>query len=169
MNKFCDKAVFLDRDGVINRHRSDYVKNLSEFRMLPNVGKHLSKLSMANFKLIIVTNQSAVNRGLLSLEELEKIHRFMISELSKSHCTIDAVYYCPHTPNENCPCRKPKIGLFSKAFADYPSLDITKSWMIGDSKSDIQAATLFGMNTFKIKRNGNIKAAVDHVLKNTKV
>lgn len=158
------RIVFIDRDGTINKLRTDYVKNLSEFELLPNIAEQLAKLQKFGFKIVVITNQSAINKGLLKKEELEKIHEFMKSELSKLGCNINAIYYCPHTSQEYCDCRKPKTGLFKQAISDFKNLDLQNSWMIGDKDSDIQAGLAIGVNTFKTQTNGTIYSAIEHIL-----
>lgn len=158
------KVIFLDRDGIINQHRPDYVKRLSEFAILPDVASNLCRLQSAGFTLIIVTNQSAISRGILKVEELEKIHDFMVTELAKQRCRIDGIYYCPHIPEENCKCRKPKTGLMEEAISDFGPIDSPRSWIIGDCDSDIQAGINLGLQTVKITTNGSLNPAVDYIL-----
>jgi len=158
-----NKAVFLDRDGVINKKRDDYVKNVNEFVMLDDAPRAIKLLNDENYLVIIVTNQSAVNRGLLTREELSKIHKIMSQELEKNGAHIDAIYYCPHRPDENCPCRKPKTDMLEKAILEY-SISKELSWLIGDSEGDIIAARLTGISGIKMKTNGNILEVVKRIL-----
>ncbi len=153
-------AIFLDRDGVINRHRSDYVKNIQEFEILPCVPSYLTQMRMLGFKLIIITNQSAVNRGLLSNEQLNLIHDFLVRELARNGCVIDGIFYCPHRPDEDCVCRKPKIKLFLDA-SKYYNIDLSNSWVIGDNETDVEAGNRIGCNTIKIKTNASLIEALD--------
>ena len=146
------KAIFLDRDGVINQERNDYVKNLSEFKIFSGVAEAISLLKKKNFLIVIITNQSAINRKLLNKKTLEKIHSSLRDYLKRNNTSIDAIYYCPHTPEENCSCRKPKPGLILKAAEDL-KIDLKKSWMIGDSKKDIEAAHTAGCNHILLKNN----------------
>ena len=113
MNKL--KTVFLDRDGVINQERSDYVKSISELEIYPNVAKNIKLLKDAGFLVIVITNQSAVNRGIVTHETINQIHNSIQDHLKKYGTFLDGFYYCPHTPNENCNCRKPKPGLLQQA------------------------------------------------------
>ena len=136
-----NKAVFLDRDGVINKERRDYVKKLNEFEINENIFEVIREIKKRGFLIIIITNQSAVNRKLMKEEELLKIHNFFIQEVKKNGGMIDAIYYCPHRPDENCMCRKPKPGLILQAVRDF-DIDLGQSLMIGDSKKDIQAAKI---------------------------
>ena len=136
-------AVFLDRDGVINYNRDDYVKKWAEFRFLPNVLTALRRLADSPLPTIIVTNQSAVGRGLLKTSELEQIHARMIQTVQAHGGRIDQVFYCPHHPEDGCACRKPKSGLLNKA-ADVLDIDLTRSYLVGDAMSDIQAGLAAG-------------------------
>lgn len=148
-------AIFLDRDGVINKHRSDYVKNLNEFELLPDAPWYLRQLQNVGFKLIIVTNQSAVNRGLISLNRLKAIHDFLVDELSKQGCYIVDIFYCPHRPDENCECRKPKVKMFLEAARKH-NIDLPKSWVIGDNQTDVEPGEKIGCKTIKIETNGSL-------------
>ncbi|MFZ0512944.1 MAG: HAD family hydrolase [Candidatus Nitrosopolaris sp.] len=153
------RAIFLDRDGVINKHRSDYVKTILELEILPSVPSHLAELQKLGFKLIIITNQSAVNRGLLSSEQLKIIHDFLIRELAAFGCSIDGIFYCAHRPNENCYCRKPKTKMFLDAATQH-NIDLSQSWVIGDSDTDVEAGKKIGCNTIKIDTNKSLEKAV---------
>lgn len=158
-----NRAVFLDRDGVINKKRDDYVKNVNEFVMLTGASKAIKLLNDKNYLVIIVTNQSAINRGLLTNEELFRIHKVMSQELEKNGAHVDAIYYCPHRPDEDCQCRKPKTGMLEKAIQEH-FISRKLSWLIGDSESDIAAATQVGISGVKIKTNGNILQVVNRIL-----
>jgi len=144
------KAVFLDRDGVINKKREDYVKNSKEFVLLNDVPQAIRLLNENQYLVILITNQSAINRGLISHKELKRIHELMKKQLEEHNCSIDAVYYCPHRPDENCNCRKPKTELLDKAIKDF-GVDIKSSWFIGDDETDIQASKKIGIKFIKIK------------------
>lgn len=159
------KAVFLDRDGVINKKRSDYVKGINEFVILKDVPTAIKLLNDNNFLVIIITNQSAVNRGYLSEKTLECIHQFLAAQLQKQNCHIDAVYYCPHRPDENCDCRKPKTKLISNAIKDF-SIDRNSSWLIGDNETDIQAAKSMGIKSIKMKTDtGLLECIKEKIIK----
>jgi len=142
------KCVFLDRDGVINKKapEGDYIKNWGEFKFLPGVKEAIQRLNKADFLVIVITNQRGIAKGLLTEKDLKDIHTKMIEELKKSGAKIDGIYYCPHGEKDNCNCRKPKIGLFLKAKEDF-NIGMNKSWLIGDSKSDIIAGQKAGCKT----------------------
>jgi len=161
MNKL--KTVFLDRDGVINQERSDYVKSISELEIYPNVAKNIKLLKDAGFLVIVITNQSAVNRGIITHEIVSQIHDSIQDHLKKYGTFLDGFYYCPHTPNENCNCRKPKPGLLQQAILEL-NIDLNSSWMIGDSDSDIEAADSIGCKAIKINDNFSLDNAVEKIL-----
>ena len=152
-------AVFLDRDGIINKHRNDYVKNLDEFEILPSVLYYLRELRRLGFKLIIITNQSAINRGLTTLENVIQIHQFLRNKLNECGCTIDDIYFCPHMPDENCECRKPESKLFLEA-AKKHNIDLSRSWVIGDNETDIEAGNKMGCKAIKIDTNSSLEKAL---------
>ena len=161
MNKL--KTVFVDRDGVINQERSDYVKSISELEIYPNVAKNIKLLKDAGFLVVVITNQSAVNRGIVTHETINQIHNSIQDHLKKSGTFLDGFYYCPHTPNENCNCRKPKPGLLQQAILEL-NIDLNSSWMIGDSDSDIEAADSVGCKAIKINDNFSLDNAVEKIL-----
>ena len=161
MNKL--KTVFVDRDGVINQERSDYVKSISELEIYPNVAKNIKLLKDAGFLVIVITNQSAVNRGIVTHETINQIHNSIQDHLKKYGTFLDGFYYCPHTPNENCNCRKPKSGLLEKAILEL-NIDLNSSWMIGDSDSDIEAADSIGCKAIKINDNFSLDNSVEKIL-----
>ena len=156
-------AVFLDRDGVINKNKDDYVKNVSELEIFPNTFESIKKLKDLGFFVIVITNQSAINRGLMNHQDLKNIHKEIQIFLSQDKTKIDSFYYCPHTPNENSICRKPKTGLLLKAIHDF-SIDVKNSWFVGDSESDILAGQSVGCKTIKINDSTNLERAVDIIL-----
>ena len=138
------EAVFLDRDGVITENRSDYVKSWEEVRFLPGSIEALRRLSQTKYILVLVTNQSAVGRGIISLERAIEINRRVVAEIQMREGRIDASYLCPHTPNEGCACRKPAPGMLLRA-AEELGLALVGSYAIGDAVSDIQAAQRAGV------------------------
>ena len=146
-------TVFLDRDGVINVDRSDYVKSWAEFEFLPDVFEALEILKKRGLRVVVVTNQSAVNRGLIPTEMLEEIHRRMLLEVRKHGGHIEAIYYCPHTPSEHCECRKPKPGLILKSVDDL-SLDLKRSYLVGDSQKDVELARSLQLKCIWISEGG---------------
>jgi len=145
------RAVFLDRDGVINRDRPDFVKSWEEFEFLPHSLDALAALSETPYKIVVITNQSGIGRGLLTEETLEQMHAQMIDQVRASGGRIDAIYYCPHAPSVGCECRKPATGLFFEAARDL-NIDLATSWAIGDSHRDAQAANRAGVQAILLNR-----------------
>jgi len=161
MNKF--KTVFLDRDGVINKERSDYIKSISELEIFPNIAKNIELLKNAGFLVVVITNQSVINRGLITHETVDQIHDSIQNYLKSNGTSIDGFFYCPHKPNENCNCRKPKPGLLHQAILEL-DIDPKSSWMIGDNNSDIEAATSIGCQAIKISKDFSLSNAVRKIL-----
>ncbi len=137
------RAIFLDRDGVINVNRSDYVKSWDEFVFLPKVLDALRRLATSEFLVIITTNQSAIARGRTTEEAVRDIHARMCAEVVRAGGRIDAVYYCPHQPEDRCTCRKPQPGLYQRAAREF-EIDLTRSFVVGDAESDVAAARAIG-------------------------
>jgi D-glycero-D-manno-heptose 1,7-bisphosphate phosphatase len=133
-------AVFLDRDGVLIENRSDYVRDWSQVSIFPDTPTALSRLHDAGYKIIIITNQSAVGRGIISLESAEEINRRLVGHIQRIGGHIDAIFMCPHRPEDACDCRKPKPGLLLRAAGEL-SLDLRRSWLVGDAWSDLLAGT----------------------------
>lgn len=139
-------TLFLDRDGVINvRFPGDYVKRVEEFEFLPGVTKAISKFSSVFGRIVVVTNQQGIARGIYTHEDLLAIHTHMKNEIEKAGGKIDAVYYAPQLDSENSPMRKPGIGMALQAKKDFPEIDFSKSIMIGDTDTDIQFGKTAGM------------------------
>jgi D-glycero-D-manno-heptose 1,7-bisphosphate phosphatase len=143
MNANGQFAVFLDRDGVINRRRPEHVKALAEFEFLPGALDSLAELHRRGIRVIVVTNQSAVGRGLLREHELARIHEWMRLAVSVAGGHIERFYTCPHVPETQCSCRKPATQLFLKASSEL-GITLKGSVMIGDAWSDMQAAQAVG-------------------------
>jgi D-glycero-D-manno-heptose 1,7-bisphosphate phosphatase len=132
------KAVFLDRDGVINVDKA-YVYKQEDFEFCEGVFETLRHFQTQGYRLIVVTNQSGIGRGYYREEDFQTLMRWMKERLLEEGVSIDAIYHCPHAPEEACSCRKPKSGMFEKALSEF-DIDVSRSWMIGDKISDIQAA-----------------------------
>src|SRR5579862_4810229 len=137
------QAVFLDRDGVINRWRADYVKSIVEFELLPGVPEAIARLSAAGLPVVVITNQSVIGRGLVIEETLTAIHRHMLSVMAAAGGRITDVLYCPHLPADGCDCRKPKPGLLLDA-ARRHDLDLRRCVLVGDEPNDMGAAAAAG-------------------------
>ncbi len=136
-------TVFLDRDGVISRNRDDYVKSWDEFEFLPGALEALRRLTEGACRIVVVTNQSAVSKGIISRRTAEEIDLAMVQRVKQVGGRIDAVLFCPHRPDEGCDCRKPHPGLLLRA-ARWLSLDLANSFMVGDHVTDLQAGLAIG-------------------------
>lgn len=167
-----NKAVFLDRDGTINKDIG-YLYRIEELEFLPNAIKAIKILNEVGFLVIVITNQSGVARGYYSEEDIEVLHNHINELLKEYGAHIDAFYYCPHHPDDgigmykvDCNCRKPRTGLIEDAIIDY-KIDRNKSYMIGDKKSDIEAginANLKG--SYQIDREKNLLEIVNTIIEN---
>ena len=145
------KAVFLDRDGVINRKAPEgrYVTHWEDFHVLPGAVEGIALLNQASFSVIIVTNQRCVAKGLMTVADLEKLHQRMTKVLAQAGATIDAIYCCPHELEQSCSCRKPAPGMLLDA-ASSRGIDLRTSWMIGDSEIDVEAGKNAGCKTARL-------------------
>lgn len=139
------KAVFIDRDGTINVD-TNYVNSPEQLLLIPNAGEAIKLLNESKFKAVVVSNQSGVARGYLTLKTLGAIHRRLRSLLKKQGAVLDAIYYCPYHPDDNATCRKPAIGMALRADKEL-GLDLKKSYMIGDSRVDVEFGNNLGVKT----------------------
>ncbi|HOK25822.1 MAG TPA: HAD family hydrolase [Bacteroidales bacterium] len=151
------RAIFLDRDGVINRKGGPYYIYLKEdFVLNEGVTEALKYFMHKGFLLIIITNQGGIAKGVYTEEQMHEVHNFMKELLKKDGIEIAGIYYCPHHPDVSpCECRKPGTLLLEKAIKDF-NIDTASSWMIGDSEIDIQAAEKMGIKGVLIPENGNM-------------
>ena len=156
------KAIFLDRDGTINKYVG-FLTNIDEFELISGVADAIKKINQSEYLAILVTNQPVVARGDITFDELDMIHNKMETLLGAAGAYIDAIYFCPHHPDSgfkgevkelkiSCDCRKPKPGMLLKAANDY-NLDLSKSWIIGDDKIDVEAGKAAGCRTLLIDSN----------------
>lgn len=129
-----NKAIFFDRDGVLN-YDPGYVHKIEDFKLLPGVIEALKLLK--NFKFIIITNQSGIGRGYYTEQDFHKFNNRLTEELKKENIIIEKTYYCPHEPEENCNCRKPKVKFIKQAEKEF-NIDLKNSFVIGDHPSDIE-------------------------------
>jgi D-glycero-D-manno-heptose 1,7-bisphosphate phosphatase len=149
------KAIFLDRDGVLNRELGKYVCSVDEFEILPHVINNLKELSHAGFKLIVITNQGGIAKGLYTENTLGLIHQKLIDTLAQHNVFLADIYYCPHHPEFGiCMCRKPSPLMIQKAIAKH-QIGIDASCMIGDTERDVQAATAVGLKSYLIQSNSD--------------
>ena len=145
------KAVFLDRDGVINRKAPEgvYVTRWEEMEFLPGVHEAVRLLNQAGFFVVVASNQRCVAKGLITTDELESLHVWMRREFEAAGARLDAIYYCPHDYEPPCSCRKPQPGMLLDAAREH-EIDLTKSWMIGDSGHDVDAGRAAGCRTVRV-------------------
>jgi heptosyltransferase II len=135
-------TVFLDRDGTLN-YDPGYLKIAADLKLLAGVGPALARLKKAGAKLVVVTNQSGVGRGLMTLKDLEAVHARLQGLLEQEDAALDAIYFCPHHPDDGCHCRKPNVGMVERAVSEL-QLDLQRSYLIGDHARDIQLAHRVG-------------------------
>jgi histidinol-phosphate phosphatase family protein len=155
-------SLFLDRDGVINRRLiGDYVKHPAEFIFLPGVLEAIKKASEIFGKIVVVTNQQGIGKGLYTADDLMLVHNEMVKEINKHGGRIDAVYFAPALASENSTLRKPATGMAMQAKAEFPEIDFKKSVMIGDSASDIVFGKTLGMYTVFICEDNQIPAGIE--------
>jgi len=157
------KAFFFDRDGVINQERKDYVKTLDELEIFPNFVPSVKFLKEHGYLVFVITNQSAINRGLTTHYNVEKIHNAIQILLNQNGTYVDHFYFCPHRPEENCICRKPKSGLILQALKEF-NIDLSKSYMIGDNDSDVLCAKNAGCKGVKIKIQSELLDIIKNIV-----
>ena len=150
------KAIFLDRDGTINKYVG-FLRNIDDFELLPGVTEAIRKINSSGYLAIVVTNQPVIARGEITFEQLDEIHNKMETLLGQEGAYLDAIYFCPHHPDKgfdgevpelkiDCECRKPKPGMLSKAAENF-NIDLSQSWMVGDGKNDVLAGKNAGCKT----------------------
>ena len=148
-------AVFVDRDGVINRRLpGDYVRTWSQFRFLPGARAGLRLLREAGYLLVVITNQRGIGRGLMSEADLAEVHRRMQVELLRAGAGLDAIFHCPHDRAEGCGCRKPKPGMLEQGLERF-HIDVARSWIVGDSLSDLKAGRAVGVRGILVVPGGD--------------
>ncbi|MBO8156380.1 MAG: HAD family hydrolase [Bacillaceae bacterium] len=144
-----NRAVFLDRDGVINEvlsKRVKFVNKPDDFYLLDGVGEGIKMLNDAGFKVFVVTNQGGIGLGYMNESDLLRVHEKMEKDLKAYHAHVDDIAYCPHKPHANCPCRKPKPKMILDLARKY-DIDLSKSFMVGDRDPDIEAGKRAGTRT----------------------
>ena len=167
------KAIFLDRDGTINKYVG-FLRNIDEFELIDKVADVIKLINQSGYLAIVVTNQPVIARGEVTYEQLEEIHNKMETLLGQQGAYIDALYFCPHHPHKGyegerpefkieCDCRKPKPGMLLKAAEDF-NIDLSRSWMIGDDDNDVLAGQNAGCRTIKLENGISLLDAVNRVL-----
>jgi histidinol-phosphate phosphatase family protein len=148
-----NQAIFLDRDGVIIENNETYVRSWDDVNIYPQALEALRRLAESQYKVIVITNQSAIGRELLTIQDAREINQRIVRCVRSAGGRIDAVYMCPHAPWEHCECRKPKPGLILKAIKEF-NIDPHKSILIGDAQSDLEAGLACSIKETYIVRTG---------------
>jgi len=143
-----NRAVFLDRDGTLARDMH-YCRHPEDFELFADAARVIKTINDHGFKVIIITNQSVIGRGYLSEETLREIHKKMKEELGRDGARVDGIYYCPHHPDANCGCRKPKPSLILQAARDF-DIDLKHSFVVGDRQKDVELGKAVGCRTILI-------------------
>ena len=157
-------AIFLDRDGVLNENRADYVRGWDEFAFLPGTFSALRRLADLGAPIVVVTNQAGVGRGMIPPDTIDDIHRRMTSEIHRRGGRIERILWCPHTVDEQCHCRKPAPGMLLHA-ADQLDIDLERSVVVGDAETDIEAGQRAGCRTVLVL-TGRGMAAFQSIYRN---
>ncbi len=154
------KIVILDRDGVINQDSKDYIKTPAEWVPVGGSIQAIADLCAANFKIVIATNQSGLARKLFSTDDLDAIHQKLINCVESAGGEIQGIFYCPHLPDEQCNCRKPKTGLLEQ-IEDKFQCSLRSVPFVGDSLKDVQAALTYGCKAMLVRTGNGEKSLVD--------
>ena len=150
------KAVFLDRDGTVNVEVPNYLTNIQDLEIIEETYEAIRLLKQHGYKVFIATNQACVNKGLLKESELHRIHNKIVELLAEQKAFLDAVYYCPHIPQEGCTCRKPDTGMIKRAQEEH-GIHPDKSFFVGDRLFDIRAGKTGGLKTVLVKTGAGAK------------
>ncbi len=153
------KAVFLDRDGVINEDFG-YVFRIEDFKFRAEIFDFLKEISLLDYEIFVITNQSGIGRNFYSLKDFEILNNFMLNEFKKHGIFIKKVYFCPHSPDENCECRKPKAGMILKAFKEF-NINLENSVLIGDKMSDIKSGINVNIKNLFLLSGQNLKINIE--------
>jgi D-glycero-D-manno-heptose 1,7-bisphosphate phosphatase len=154
-------TIFIDRDGVINENRPDYVKSWEEYCFLPGAREAIAQLTRAGHRVIVCSNQAAIARGLVSVETVEAIHQRMSEEVAVAGGVIEKVYYCPHPRDGHCCCRKPRPGMLLRA-RDELGVDLNDAVFIGDSITDVRAGLAAGVRPILVLTGLGVEQLRDH-------
>jgi D-glycero-D-manno-heptose 1,7-bisphosphate phosphatase len=159
-----NKAVFLDRDGVLNRELGNYVMHLEDFIINDGVVKALKTFQEKNYLLIVISNQGGISKGICTREQVDYLHLHLQRMLKNKGIIVQEVYYCPHHPeNTNCICRKPDSQLLEKAMARF-GIDHTRSYFIGDAERDMVAGEKAGVQTIRVEVNQSLMEIADRIV-----
>lgn len=155
------KLLILDRDGVINHDSDAYIKSVEEWMPVTGSLEAMARLYQAGFRLAIASNQSGVGRRLFTIDDLNAIHRRMVRELASLGCQVEALFFCPHTPEANCFCRKPLPGLLHE-IATRLQIDLKGVPCIGDSWRDLEAALAVGASPILVRSGKGLRTQAAH-------
>ena len=144
------ELIILDRDGVINEDSDEYIKSPQEWHAIPGSIQAIGRLNHAGYRVVIATNQSGVGRGLFDIDTLGKIHEKMCQQLEEAGATVESIFYCPHTPEEGCDCRKPQPGMFQD-IEKRLGKNLEGGYAVGDSLRDLQAAQAVNATPILVK------------------
>lgn len=159
------KIIFLDRDGVVNRERGDFTWRLEDFILNDDLFEALKILKENKYEFIVISNQSGIGRGLYKFEDVEFLHHQLYRTALANSITFLEIYYCPHHPDQSkCICRKPDSLMLEKALARF-SVDLNKSWFIGDAERDAEAAHKVGLNSIRLPSNSSLLSILPQILK----
>ena len=145
-NPKSQKAVFIDRDGTLIEE-VNFLHRVEDLRYFPFTDEAVKTLKEKGFLVVLVTNQSGIGRGIYTVDDMNSVHERIQADLTEK---LDAIYFCPHLPNEDCECRKPRLGMIEAATADLP-IDLENSWMIGDKNLDVELGLNAGIKPILVK------------------
>ena len=154
------KLIILDRDGVINEDSDEYVKSHHEWQAIPGSLHAIARLNQNGYRIVVATNQSGIGRGLFDMNSLNVMHAKMHRALATVGGRIDAVFFCPHTPEDQCECRKPKPGLFQQ-IAQRFGVELAQTTMIGDSDRDLAAGIAAGCEVILVRTGKGARVEAD--------
>ena len=161
------KFLILDRDGVINHDSDHYIKSVEEWVPIPGSLEAMARLYQAGFRLAIASNQSGLGRHFFTIDDLHAIHRKMVRELANLGCQVEAIFFCPHTPEANCFCRKPLPGLLQE-IASRLQIDLTGVPCVGDSWRDLEAALAVGASPILVRSGKGLRTESAHATELTR-
>jgi D-glycero-D-manno-heptose 1,7-bisphosphate phosphatase len=156
-------TIFLDRDGVIIENRPNYVRSWADVEFIPGVLESLAQIAHSDYAIVIVTNQAGIGKGLVDPQMVADINHQIQREIVRQGGRVDGLYVCPHTDADNCDCRKPKPGMLLQAARDL-NLDLSRSWMIGDALTDLQAGQAAGVQTLLVLTGRGSEQQATHQL-----
>jgi D-glycero-D-manno-heptose 1,7-bisphosphate phosphatase len=158
------KAIFLDRDGIINMERGGYTWKMEDFEFVPDLVKTLRKFQKHDFKLIVISNQSGIGKGVYTFEDVETLHAHILRYMRLNGIEITEIYYCPHHPDTSrCICRKPDSLLLEKAIARF-QIDPAASYFIGDRERDVEAGRRAGVKGILVDSNSSLLELADKIV-----